>query len=217
MSAIAFFDLDRTLIGINSATRWIRREVRLGYLGWRQAARGAGYIALYQAGFSRMDNVLRDAVRTLDGDLEADLLQRSRDFWEEEVVGHIRPGARRAVEAHRSAGDRLALLTTSSCYLGDAAAEALGLEAVLSNRFEVVDGRFTGQPIEPLCFGDGKRVLAERLAAEHGVSLDDCSFYTDSYSDLPALEAVGRPVVVHPDPRLLRVARKRGWPIEDWS
>ena len=29
--------------------------------------------------------------------------------------------------------------------------------------------------------------------------------------------AEGRPVVVDPDPRLRRVARKRGWPIEDWG
>ncbi|MFT4976861.1 MAG: HAD superfamily hydrolase (TIGR01490 family) [Myxococcota bacterium] len=217
MAAIAFFDLDRTLIGINSATRWIRREVRLGHISWRQAARGGGYIVMYQAGFSRMEKVLRDAVLTLEGTLEDDLQARSATFWAEEVAAHVRPGALRAIAVHREAGDRLALLTTSSCYIGDAAAEALGLDEVLSNRFEVIDGRFTGRPIEPMCFGTGKRTYAEQLAQKYNISLDDCAFYTDSYSDLPALEVVGRPVVVHPDPRLARLARKRGWVIEDWD
>lgn len=217
MSSIAFFDLDRTLIGINSATRWIRREVRLGYLGWRDAARGAGYIALYQAGFSRMDQILRDAVATLEDSTEEALRQRSQAFWDEEVAHHVRPGALRALAAHREAGDQLAMLTTSSAYIGEAAAAALGIDVVLCNRFEVVGGRFTGRPIEPLCYGHGKRVYAERLAAERGVSLEQCAFYTDSYSDLPALEVVGRPVIVHPDPRLARLARRRGWPIEDWE
>lgn len=216
-TGIAFFDLDRTLIGINSATRWIRREVRQGHVTRRDAVRGAAYIAMYQMGFSRMEQVLRDAVATLTDTVEADLQQRINAFWHEEVAEHVRPGALRAIEKHRNAGDTLAVLTTSSCYLGEAAAAALGMDVVLGNRFEVVDGRFTGLPIEPLCFGVGKRVHAQRLAAEQGVDLQDCTFYTDSYSDLPALEVVGHPVVVHPDPRLARLAVRRGWVVEDWD
>ena len=109
----------------------------------RDAVRGVAYVALYQTGFSKMENVLRDAVQTLQGDREDELIARTRAFWSEEVAAHVRPGALRALARHRAAGDRLVLLTTSSCYLGDAAAHALGLDTVLSNRFEVVDGRFT--------------------------------------------------------------------------
>ena len=36
-------------------------------------------------------------------------------------------------------------------------------------------------------------------------------------SDLPLLELVGRPVVIDPDPRLAREAKRRGWPVEDWG
>lgn len=215
--AIAFFDLDRTLIGINSATWWVRREMHLGHLGRRDAVRGAVYIAMYQAGFSRMEQVLRSAAATLAGASEEALRQRSRDFWHEDVADKVRPGALEAIREHRAAGDRLVLLTTSSSYISEAAAETLALDDVLCNRFEVVEGRFTGRLLEPLCFGDGKRIHAKQLASEAGVSLQDCTFYTDSYSDLPALEVVGRPVVVHPDPRLARVARQRGWPIRDWG
>ena len=50
-----------------------------------------------------------------------------------------------------------------------------------------------------------------------GVDLSRCTFYTDSMSDLPVLEAVGRPVAVHPDPRLRREASRRGWEIADWQ
>jgi phosphoserine phosphatase len=71
--------------------------------------------------------------------------------------------------------------------------------------------------LEPLCFGAGKVVAAEAWAARHGVDLADTTFYTDSYTDLPMLERVGRPVAVNPDPRLARTARRRGWPILRWS
>jgi phosphoserine phosphatase len=65
-----------------------------------------------------------------------------------------------------------------------------------------------------VCYGQGKVVWAERFAAEHDVDLAASYFYTDSISDLPLLERVGHPVVVNPDLRLRRLARKRGWPLE---
>ena len=37
--------------------------------------------------------------------------------------------------------------------------------------------------------------------------------YSDSHTDLPFLEAVGRPVVVNPDRDLRRIAAARGWPV----
>ena len=68
-----------------------------------------------------------------------------------------------------------------------------------------------------LCFGPGKVVLAERYAATQGSSVRTCAFYSDSLSDLPMLEAAAQPMVVHPDVRLRRLARKRGWRILDWG
>ena len=40
--------------------------------------------------------------------------------------------------------------------------------------------------------------------------------YADSASDLPMLEAVGYPVAVNPETRLVTIAEKRGWLTEDW-
>ena len=48
------------------------------------------------------------------------------------------------------------------------------------------------------------------------MALEHCYFYSDSYTDLPMLEAVGYPRVVNPDLRLRRLARRRGWPVLDW-
>jgi phosphoserine phosphatase len=89
-------------------------------------------------------------------------------------------------------------------------AEDLGLDDVLCNRFEVDEtGAHTGRPVGTLCFGAGKLDYAEVYAGDRGVSLADCWFYTDSFSDLPVLERVGHPVVVNPDPRLRREAERR--------
>ena len=89
----------------------------------------------------------------------------------------------------------------------------LGIGHFLVTELVVRDGRFTGQVIEPVCYGRGKAYWAERFAAEHGVDLARSYFYTDSITDLPVLDRVGHPRVVHPDPRLRRLAQRRGWQV----
>ncbi len=214
---IAFFDLDLTLLEVNSASLWVRREVRLGHLSRWWALRAAGWLGLYELGFGRMGDAIRGAARTLEGKEEAVLQQRTVDFWREELQARIRPGGREAVAAHQAEGELAVLLTSSSNYLGELAVAELGMDGLLCNRFEVVQGRYTGNLVEPLCFGAGKLHHGAALVEAKGVDLSRCTFYTDSMSDLPVLDAVGRPVAVHPDPRLRREASRRGWEIADWQ
>jgi phosphoserine phosphatase len=58
--------------------------------------------------------------------------------------------------------------------------------------------------------------LARAFANERGFALEDACFYSDSITDLPLLEAVGTPIIVNPDARLRRHAKRRGWRIERW-
>ena len=165
-----------------------------------------------------MADVIRRSVTAIGGQAEAEMRERVRIFYDQLVRPLYRPGARAAIGAHRAAGDRLILLTSSSNYMSEMVCRDLVLDDYVCNRLEVdTDGRYTGRPIEPLCFGTGKMQLAAHHAERLGLSLADAAFYTDSLSDLPMLEAVGRPVAVHPDPRLRRVARQRGWELVDWG
>lgn len=215
-ASIAFFDLDLTLLSVNAGKLWVRSEYRRGRITSIQAARAGVWIAAYHLGYGRLERILTDAIGTLAGQTEDELRADSHAFFHREVADFVRPGAKPVIEAHRAAGDAIALLTSSSPYLCEPVQESLGIPHVLCNRFELRDGRFTGKPELPLCFGPGKLTYARRLAERLGADLRDASFYTDSWSDLPVLEAVGHPVAVHPDPRLARVARERGWTIAEW-
>ncbi|HEY0095124.1 MAG TPA: HAD family hydrolase [Archangium sp.] len=216
--AIAFFDLDKTLLAVNSGSLWIRRELALGHITRVQAMRATLWLARYHMGYVPMQDALVQAMSHLQGTDEQPIRERTVRFYEELVRSQYRPGALRALEEHRSAGDRLVLLTSSSGYMSELVARDLGLDAILCNRLEVdASGLYTGRPLGEVCFGEGKRSHAQAYASQAGVPLSACAFYTDSYSDLPVLEVVGRPVVVHPDRRLLREALRRGWPVVDWG
>lgn len=214
---IAFFDVDKTILGVNSAKLWLRRELAAKHITKGQALRATFWVVLYELGLARMEDVLIDAIKTLEGKNERDIIQATLRFYRDEVEVHIRPAARAAVQAHKDAGEMVFLLTSSSNYLSAPIADELKIDGFCANRFDVDAGIFTGRAHLPLCYGAGKVAHAAAVADKVGVALTECAFYTDSVTDLPMLEAVGRPVAVDPDPRLKRVAKKRGWPIQHWS
>lgn len=216
--AIAFFDLDRTLISRNSGAMWVRSELRGGHITYGQALAAYRWIARYHLGFARLEDALLASIASLRGAVEAPVRERTLAFYEREVRGLFRPGAFATIARHRAAGDALVLLTSSSSYLAAAACADLGFDGYLCNRFEVdAAGRYSGRPVGPLCYGPGKVQAALPFAKERGVPLVACAFYSDSASDLPMLNAVGLPVAVNPDPRLRLVALARGWKIVDWG
>jgi HAD superfamily hydrolase (TIGR01490 family) len=121
------------------------------------------------------------------------------------------------VEEHRARGDVVAIVTGATPYMTRPLARHLGIDHIVTSELELdPDGRFTGRLVEPLCYGDGKLARARELAARLAFRLEDATFYSDSFTDLPLLEAVRTPVIVNPDPRLGRVARRRGWRVERW-
>ncbi len=215
---LAFFDLDKTLLAVNSGTLWVRREAALGHLTKRQAVRAAWWLTRYQLGFASAETMVAEAVRQVGGTVAAELMARTQTFYDGEVRTLLRAGALEAVERHRGAGDRLVMLTSSSNYLAELFARDLRFDSVLCNRLQVgADGRHTGLVEGRICFGEGKLVHARAEAERAKGTLKDAAFYTDSFSDLPVLQAVGIPVAVNPDQRLRRHAQKQGWAVVDWG
>jgi HAD superfamily hydrolase (TIGR01490 family) len=214
---VAFFDLDGTLLTVNSGALWIQRERRLGRISALQFAKAGLWLLAYRLRPVDMTRLTELALETIIGEAEDTVRRWTREWYAAEVAHHVSAEARACVERHRIDNHRLILLTSSSRYESECACEQLGLDGYLCTRYEVVDGRFTGRVVRPVCYGEGKVALAAAWAAEQGCSLADAFFYTDSHSDLPGLEAVGRPRVVNPDLRLRLSAWRRGWPVLTWG
>ncbi len=215
--AAAFFDMDRTVLRVDTGILWMRFLRRRGEISRLTMLRAVGWALRYKLAVIDLHELSRRLVAPLAGTSEAELLAKAALFYVEHVAPHVAARARDRIAAHRSRGDRVALLTASTRYVAEPLAAALGLDGTICSRLEVEDGRFTGRVDPPLCFGAGKIARAERWAEAEGIDLSASTFYTDSYNDLPMLERVGRPVAVNPDGRLARLARRRGWPIEIWD
>lgn len=211
----AIFDMDKTLLRVDTAMSWTQFLYGRGEIGKRTLAKALYWSTLYKLAILDMDTVFTRLVEELRGDSEAEMIAKAAIWYQHHVEPQIAPAARAAVERHRQAGEVLVLATGSTQYAARPVAAGVGIPHVLSSELEVEGGTFTGRPAA-LCFGHHKVTLAERWAAQHGIDLAASTFYSDSYNDLPMLERVGTAVAINPDTRLRRHAKKRGWRIEHW-
>ena len=216
MTVAAFFDMDNTLLRIETGMSWVRFLYGRGELPPRMLARAIYWSTLYKLAVLDMEAVFTKLTADLRGDSEAEMIAKCEIWYRDHVAPEVAPAARVAIEHHRQAGHLIVLATGSTQYAARPVASGVGIEHVLSSELEVERGVFTGRPAA-FCFGHHKVALAERWAERHGVDLAASYFYSDSYNDLPMLERVGTAIAVNPDARLRRHARRRGWATPRWS
>ncbi len=220
-TTLAFFDLDRTLIAGYSifaiARETIRHGARNGEL--RQAARICRDVLRHKvdASGSNYHRVVRRVTRALEGVSEQTLFELGERAYHNSIARSLYSEAITLVKAHRAAGHKLVIVTAASRYQVEPVARVLGIDEICCTRLEVEDGRFTGQLIAPLCYGEGKTMAARRVARRFDSNLKHCWFYSDSSDDLPLLRAVGHPVAVNASDKLGVHARANDWPQLDFN
>ena len=216
MRTAALFDMDNTLLRVETGMSWVRFLYRRGELPPRMVAKAVYWSTLYKLAVLDMETVFTKLCMDLAGDSEAEMIAKCAVWYREHVESYVAPAARVAVEHHRRSGHVVVLATGSTVYAAKPVARGVGIDHVLSSRLEVESGKFTGRP-SALCFGKHKVSLAEQWASSHGIDLARSYFYSDSYNDLPMLARVGTAIAVNPDARLRRHAKKNGWAIQQWS
>jgi HAD superfamily hydrolase (TIGR01490 family) len=140
------------------------------------------------------------------------------DAWElfsDLLLTRAFPGAIERVRTHRALGHPTLLITGALDFV-IAPLRPLFDEIVCASLGEE-NGRFTGELVSTPPTGEARAIMLAEWAASHGLDLERTVAYADSTSDLPMLDAAGLPVVVNPEPKLAAIARRRGWPIEEWE
>lgn len=212
----AFFDIDHTLLEINSGYHWVRYLRRTGKMSAARTLVSLSWLLRYRLSLIDLEAVTARAVRDYAGADIAALEVEVRAWFDAEIAPWVCAEGRARVAEHLAEGHVVALLTSGTRFSAQLLAERLGIAHTLCTELEERGGVLTGKHLPPACAGPGKVVHAERFAAAHAIDLSRSYFYTDSFSDLPMLERVGKPWVISPDPRLRRRALARGWPIEQW-
>ncbi len=211
--------MDGTLLSSNviETYLWLRLQELSGTERFAELSRIAAKVpSLIQAERRERSAFLRSVYREYDGARLSDLDTIADEYLTDHVLTRLSPAAVRKIREHRAAGHRTVLITGAIRPLTRPLIPLF--DHIEAAELEVDDrGVCTGYLASSPLVGESRAAWMRQYAADHGIDLASSYGYADSHSDLPLLEAVGRPVAVRPDVPLFRHARKARWTIVDWQ
>ncbi|MDB5771615.1 MAG: hypothetical protein V7606_4023 [Burkholderiales bacterium] len=215
---IALFDLDHTLLPLDSDYEWGQFLVRIGAVdGEAFAKRNAAFYAQYEAGTLDPVEYLEFALNTLAQFSHRQLSDWHLQYMEEVIRPAILPPALDLVKQHLDADHVVAIVTATNRFVTGPIAEAFGVAHLIAAEPELSpDGRITGKLLGVPTSGEGKILHTQAWLAAMGKSLGSFErsyFYSDSQNDIPLLSAVTDPIATNPNARLKAHAQAHGWPI----
>jgi HAD superfamily hydrolase (TIGR01490 family) len=216
---VALFDLDHTLLPIDSDYAWgeFTQEI-----GWTDPvvfhARNNEFYEHYKAGTLDVHDYVRFATEALRLRGPAAAQAAHEKFMQSVITPAIREEALALVRGHQAAGEQVAIVTATNEFVTAPIARAFGVDELIAVELERgPDGWITGEIRGIPSMREGKVARVTQWLGERGLRWDDVesTFYSDSMNDLPLLDAVDHPVATNPDERLRAFAGQRGWRILD--
>lgn len=211
---LAIFDLDNTLISDDSDYLWGQFLVDQGIVDKAQyEAANTKFYEDYKLGKLNIVEFLQFSLAPL-AKHDPEQLYKWRSQFVEEIIKPIQlKPAIRLVNKHRFKGDTVLVITATNRFVTEPIVKLFRIDNLLATTPEFIDGRYTGQFEGIPCFQEGKVKLLEEWLKTTTETMENSSFYSDSYNDLPLLKLVDNPVAVDPDEKLRDYAEQHKWSI----
>lgn len=215
---LALFDLDGTLLAIDSDHAFGEFMVRIGWADGEAFRRANDtFYAQYQAEQLDVAAYIRFATSVWRERSAQEQADASRRFIDEVIRPAVHDNARALLRRHAEAGDRVAIVTATNEFVTRPIATLFGVDELIATELQRdAQGRVTGELQGVPSYREGKVTRVRQWLAQQGLRCQDferISFYSDSTNDLALLEQVSHPVATNPAPALERIAAARGWPI----
>ena len=215
---LALFDLDGTLLAIDSDHAFGEFMVRIGWVDGESFRRtNDAFYAQYQAEQLDVAAYIRFATSAWRERSAQEQADASRRFIDEVIRPAVHDNARALLRRHAEAGDRVAIVTATNEFVTRPIATLFGVDELIATELQRdAQGRVTGELQGVPSYREGKVTRVRQWLAQQGLRCEDferISFYSDSTNDLALLEQVSHPVATNPAPALERIAAARGWPI----
>jgi HAD superfamily hydrolase (TIGR01490 family) len=220
---VVLFDLDHTLLPIDSDHSWGVYTTAIGWTDRQEfARRNDSFYAQYQAGTLDVRAYVRFATEAIRQRGRAAALAARDDFLREVIGPAVRPEAVSLVHQHQLSGAVVAIVTATNEFVTRPIADMFGVADLIAVELECdnasgADAWITGEIRGVPSVREGKVERFGQWLAQRGMQRDavHVRFYSDSMNDLPLLQACDEPVATNPEPRLRALAAERGWRILD--
>lgn len=212
-SYIAAFDLDKTILSVNSSRIVVKKSREMGFMSSRELRQAIYYSIVYKFDLKDANEIVLSMMQWLKGLNEEDVNTLASEKVVPALLKTIRPEILDEIAMHRKNNGRVVLLSSALPYLCKPVANHLQMDDVVCSLLEINNGKFTGKASRKLVFGMEKAVRMKEYCAINGFPLETAWYYGDAYTDRFVMQSVGNPVAVKPELKLLWMAKRRGWKI----
>lgn len=217
---LALFDLDHTLLPLDSDYQWADFLARSGRVGDPVEAqrRNDELMDRYNAGNLSAEESAAFMLGLIANQPRDTLIEWQHAFMQEVILPAMLPQAHELIQQHMEQGDLCAIVTATNEFVTTPIAKAFGFEHLIATIPESQDGLYTGRIAGVASYQEGKIVRVDQWLHELGLKREQFEriwFYSDSPNDLPLMEVVSDPVATNPSEKLRHTATERNWKIID--
>jgi len=210
---IAFYDLDHTILSVNSATALVEESRKRGVMTSGQYRHAIWLSILYKLNLGDPVKMIERMLTWLKGLREKDIKLLCEEIYHASIKLAIRPEILDSFDFHRSAGAAVVLLSSATTPICEVVSQHLQMDEVICTGLETQNGAFTGRTQGKLVYGEEKKHRMYLFCEAQNSDAQKAWYYGDSHTDQYVMKAVGNPVAVSPDRRLKKIALRNNWPI----
>lgn len=211
MSYLVLFDVDHTLLKINSGEAVLRKAYRTGLLSLPKFLHALWMAGRYKLHLKDPYKIMHKFAEWMGGAPVRDFEEFCNDLCNNSLLPALRPELIEEVRKHKEQGAHILILSSAFRAVCEPLAAHFDMDGVLCSELEKKDGVYTGKTYGPLCFREEKFHRMEEYLCTRHYTREEAYYYGDSTDDLAVLKAVGHPVCVYPKGRLKRIAKRNNW------
>lgn len=214
--AVAFFDIDHTIISSISA-----EKIFFFYLMKKRKIPPINY---FRVVFFFCKDILWHPYKAtlqnkqyLANQKKDDVIKWGKECFHNEIKKKISQDAISAISAHKKKNDKVILLSGNLFFLAELIKEYVGSDDVICTNLETNKGLFTGKITGLHPYGATKKILLQEYLKKNNLSNQEIYCYANSVSDMPFLSCADKPVAVNASRRLKKNALDRHWSIVSFA
>lgn len=211
MKTAAFFDIDRTIARGNSSKNILKYYWHK--LHFFFVLNVVFVFVLKKMNIISSGTLIRTGAKFFKGKGKKEVEKEIKKAFDDKLKKSIYEDMKKVIKKHKSKNHRTIIITNQFDVIAEPFKKYLRIDHALTSDLEFVKGKYTGKLVGEPCSGENKAKRAKEIAKKLNIDMKKSYFYTDSISDISLLEAVGNPVAVNPDRKLIKAAGKNIWKV----
>ncbi len=218
MNEAAFFDLDKTIVGVSTEKDFCLSMNRGGSVSLLELLKVLWTFVKYDFGLiNDYEKIKSSLVYTLFAGKGKDQIEKEFDLFYQTVLRHqILPNALLEIQKHRNLNREIVVISSTLDFIVARFCRELDIPVYYATELEIKGNVYTGKVIGDIHYGNTKAICVKKMARQMNYDLEKSFAYGDSIQDAPMLEVVGHPIAVNPDRSLKRLSDRCRWRQVEW-